>query len=110
MTALHSTGNPALRPTILSARKFIADTQHFGGDVYDGGFGYDKRTQRAYADGLNTFYTAQAMAVTADVWEELVSHQCRGRQIGLVAAIDRPGVCGARKVARTAQCPPRRAG
>lgn len=69
MTALHATRSPAVRTAVLNARKFVADSQHFGGDVYDGGFGYDKKTQRTYADGLNTFYSARAMALTADAEE-----------------------------------------
>jgi len=66
MTVLHLTGRPELTKTVLAARKFIAGTQHFGDDEYKGGFGYDKSTDRAYTDLLNTFYSAEAMKATAD--------------------------------------------
>ncbi len=67
MTALGLMKDPSLTVIIQNARKFIADTQHFGGDVYDGGFGYDSETQRPYADLLNTYYSAEAMNATASV-------------------------------------------
>lgn len=64
MTALQSVGDPSLAPVILKARTFIANSQHFGDDTYDGGFGYDKDTGRAYTDLLNTHYSMQAMRAT----------------------------------------------
>ena len=67
MTALHALRDPALAPVILRARAFIAGSQHFGDDNYKGGFGYDRDTGRAYADLLNTFYSADAMYQTAGV-------------------------------------------
>ena len=67
MTVLHATGKPELVKTVQDARKFIAGSQHFGDDEYKGGFGYDKGSDRAYADLLNTFYSAEAMKATADV-------------------------------------------
>ena len=67
MTALHATGNPALVRTIQDARRFIAGGQHFGDDIYNGGFGYDRATKRAYTDLLNTYYGTEAMNRTADV-------------------------------------------
>ncbi|MBA4388545.1 MAG: hypothetical protein C0404_11225 [Verrucomicrobia bacterium] len=67
MTALHSTGNSAHNKVILDARKFVAGAQYFGDDEYKGGFGYDKDTQRAYTDALNTFYTVEAIKTTANV-------------------------------------------
>jgi squalene-hopene/tetraprenyl-beta-curcumene cyclase len=67
MTALHALKDPALAPVIRDARKFIAGSQHFGDDVYNGGFGYDRDTGRAYTDLLNTYYTIEAMRRTADV-------------------------------------------
>ena len=45
MTALHATGDPALAPVVQKARAFIAGAQHFGDDVYHGGFGYDQEHQ-----------------------------------------------------------------
>ncbi|MFC1498510.1 prenyltransferase/squalene oxidase repeat-containing protein [Verrucomicrobiota bacterium] len=67
MTALHSTGDKSLTRVIQNARKFIAGTQHLGDDDYKGGFGYDRKTGREYTDLLNTFYSLQGMATTADV-------------------------------------------
>lgn len=64
MTALYSTGDKSLTPVILNARRFIADHQCSGDDVYKGGFGYDKRNNRAYADLLNTYYSVGAMRMT----------------------------------------------
>lgn len=67
MTTLHATGDPKLVPTVLKARKYIARGQHFGDDVYEGGFGYDQNTDRAYTDLLNTFYATEAMRLTQSV-------------------------------------------
>ncbi len=67
MTALHATGDASLRPIVLAARKYIAGSQHFGDDRYEGGFGYDRETDRAYADLMNTVYAMQAMRLTQDV-------------------------------------------
>jgi squalene-hopene/tetraprenyl-beta-curcumene cyclase len=64
MTVLHASGDPTYRPLVLKAREYMANNQHLGGDVYDGGFGYDASTKRAYADLLNTFYATQAMRLT----------------------------------------------
>jgi len=69
MTVLHATGNPALSRYVLAARRFVAGGQHFGGDIYDGGFGYDAETQRPYTDLLNTYYSVQGMRLTADAEE-----------------------------------------
>ena len=66
MTALHATGDRSLAPVILSARTFLAGAQHTGDDVYDGGFGYDKSTGRAYTDLLNSHWAATAMRLTSD--------------------------------------------
>ncbi len=67
MMALHAADKQKYLKTILNARKFVAAGQHFGDDVYAGGFGYDKSTKRAYTDLLNTFYTVRAMHETEDV-------------------------------------------
>lgn len=67
MTALHFTGDPGLTRIVQNARTFIAGTQHFGDDVYRGGFGYDADTDRAYADLLNTVYAVEAMRLTQSV-------------------------------------------
>lgn len=67
MTALHALQRPALVPVVQRARKFITGAQHLGGDVYRGGFGYDRDTNRAYTDLLNTYYAVVAMRETQDV-------------------------------------------
>jgi squalene-hopene/tetraprenyl-beta-curcumene cyclase len=68
MTALHAmnNGDKTITQVVLNARKFIAGSQHFGDDVYQGGFGYDRDTNRKYTDAMNTFYSMEAMAKTAD--------------------------------------------
>lgn len=67
MTALHALRRPELSGVILDARRYIAGSQHFGDDVYRGGFGYDRETQRAYTDLMNTHYAMEAMRRTQDV-------------------------------------------
>jgi squalene-hopene/tetraprenyl-beta-curcumene cyclase len=77
MTALHALGDPALDRVILDARKFVAAAQHFGDDIYRGGFGYDKSTKRAYTDLLNTYYATQAMKATQDVEDRRDSSEAK---------------------------------
>ena len=67
MTALHGTGDRSLTRIIQNARTFVANGQHTGDDIYKGGFGYDKDTNRAYADLMNTLYAAEAMRITQGV-------------------------------------------
>ena len=67
MSALHATGDASLIKTIRNARKFIAGAQYMGGDIYRGGFGYDKDSSLAYTDLLSTFHAVDAMAETAGV-------------------------------------------
>ncbi len=69
MTALHALGQPEYNRIVQRARSYLAGAQYTGADEYDGGFGYDATTDRAYTDLLNTFYAAQAMRLTADVEE-----------------------------------------
>jgi squalene-hopene/tetraprenyl-beta-curcumene cyclase len=64
MIALHLTGREDVRPLVLKARRFVAASQHLGGDVYHGGFGYDAQTDRVYADLSNTYMAMEAMAIT----------------------------------------------
>lgn len=66
MVALHLTGREDLRPIVLKARTFVAAGQHLGGDVYRGGFGYDRDTKRAYADLSNTYIAMESLALTED--------------------------------------------
>ena len=65
--ALQASGTPAAAPAILKARSYIASSQHGGDDSHTGGFGYDKDTQRAYADLNNTHYSMDAMRRTQSV-------------------------------------------
>lgn len=67
MTALHSTGDRSLTEMIQKARQFVSGNQYHGDDVYRGGFGYDRTTDRAYTDLLNTFYSVEAMRLTESV-------------------------------------------
>jgi len=67
MMALHATRNPAYTRIIQNARTFVAGAQYLGDDDYRGGFGYDRESQRAYTDLLNTYYAVEAMSKTADV-------------------------------------------
>ncbi len=67
MTALHEVKDPALTRIIQNARTFVANGQATGDDIYDGGFGYDRKTNRPYADLMNTVYAAEAMRLTQDV-------------------------------------------
>ena len=65
--ALQATGRKEAVPAILKARTYIASSQHFGDDSHAGGFGYDKDTQRAYADLNNTQFSLDAMRRTQSV-------------------------------------------
>ncbi len=67
LMALHSLGDPDLTPVLLRARSYLAGLQHRGDDVYDGGFGYDAQTDRAYADLSNTIFATMAMRLTEDL-------------------------------------------
>jgi squalene-hopene/tetraprenyl-beta-curcumene cyclase len=62
--ALQATGRREAIPAILKARAYIASSQHFGDDTHEGGFGYDKDSQRAYTDLNNTQYSMDAMRRT----------------------------------------------
>lgn len=69
MKALHAVGDQDLVPVILDARRFLAAAQHLGGDQYDGGMGYDRLTDRAYADLNNTVIAYEAMRLTEQLEE-----------------------------------------
>jgi squalene-hopene/tetraprenyl-beta-curcumene cyclase len=105
MTALYATRDKSLVPVVLKAREFVAATQHAGDDIYQGGFGYDARTGRAYTDMLNTFYSVEAMTVTAGAeelrpagekradidWKATISFLERMQNAGDAPADDRGG-------------------
>jgi squalene-hopene/tetraprenyl-beta-curcumene cyclase len=67
MTALHGIKDPSFTRVIQNARTFVVKGQHTGDDAYKGGFGYDRSTNRNYADLMNTVYAAEAMRLTQDV-------------------------------------------
>jgi squalene-hopene/tetraprenyl-beta-curcumene cyclase len=64
MVALHLVGDPALAPVVLKARQFVKQGQHFGGDLYEGGMGYDQGTGRAYTDLSDSVIAFEAMRLT----------------------------------------------
>ena len=84
MVALHAVGKPEFTPVILKARKFIAGTQHMGGDDYRGGMGYDPETGRPYADLSNTYIAYEAMRLTENVEDLRASGDQRGQILVVV--------------------------
>ncbi len=67
MTALLLSGDPAAVPAVRKARRFVARSQHLGGDVYYGGMGYDAASGRTYADLSNSYIAYEAMRMTESV-------------------------------------------
>ncbi len=67
MVALNAVGRPDLVPLVQKARHLIAGTQHMGGDLYEGGMGYDPGTGRPYADLSNSYMAYEAMRLTENV-------------------------------------------
>lgn len=67
MVALHLARDPQLTPIIQNARRFLARSQHFGDDVYEGGMGYDPQTGRPYADLSNSYIAYEAMRLTQNL-------------------------------------------
>lgn len=67
IVALHKTGRPEVVDAVLAGRKYLAESQHLGGDMYYGGMGYDASTGRAYADLSNSYIAYEAMRLTEDV-------------------------------------------
>jgi squalene-hopene/tetraprenyl-beta-curcumene cyclase len=70
MVALHALNDPALTPVVLRARRFVAAGQHFGGDMYEGGMGYDRETGRAYTDLSDSVIAFEAMRLTQSVEDQ----------------------------------------
>lgn len=64
LTALAATGRDDITDIVLNARTYLAASQHFGDDVFKGGFGYDKQNTRAYTDLMNTHFVLEAMRRT----------------------------------------------
>ncbi len=69
MTALHAVGDRELVPVILNARRFLAAAQHRSDDIFHGGMGYDRLTDRAYVDLNNSAIAYEAMRLTQSVEE-----------------------------------------
>ena len=69
MTALHYCDNAGSVRIIQKAREYVAATQLLGDDEYRGGFGYEKNTERPYADLNNSSWAISAMRLTQDVEE-----------------------------------------
>ena len=67
MMALHATNKKELNHIIQNARTFVAGGQHTGDDLYKGGFGYDRDTNRAYTDLMNTHFSMEALRRTQSV-------------------------------------------
>ncbi|MFO7937756.1 MAG: prenyltransferase/squalene oxidase repeat-containing protein [Kiritimatiellia bacterium] len=67
MTALYETRRKDIDKIIRDARTFVASGQHTGDDVYKGGFGYDRDTNRAYTDLMNTHFSMEALRRTQGV-------------------------------------------
>jgi len=67
MMALHATGLTELNQIIRNARTFVAGGQHTGDDIYKGGFGYDRDTNRAYTDLMNSHFAIEALRRTQSV-------------------------------------------
>lgn len=67
MTALHYADNANSTRVIQKAREYVAATQLLGDDEYHGGFGYERNTQRPYADLNNSAWAISAMRLTQDV-------------------------------------------
>lgn len=70
MVALHATGRPEVIPVVQKARLVVAGGQHFGGDVYDGGMGYDAENNQPYADLSNSYMAYEAMRLTQNVEDQ----------------------------------------
>lgn len=64
LTALAATGRDDITQVVLDARAFLAKSQHLGDDAFQGGFGYDKDSDRAYTDMMNTHFVLEAMRKT----------------------------------------------
>jgi squalene-hopene/tetraprenyl-beta-curcumene cyclase len=100
MTVLHATGDPSLTRAVQKARTFIADAQYTGGDVYDGGFGYDASTRRAYTDLMNTTFALEAMRLTQDVEDTRPAGEPRAdidwnKAVDYVTSLQNPAEAGA---------------
>jgi len=67
MVALHALGDPIINTQVLKARHFLAGSQHLGGDIYNGGMGYDAEHGQPYADLSNSYISYEAMRLTQDL-------------------------------------------
>ncbi|MFA7174765.1 MAG: hypothetical protein WC340_15410 [Kiritimatiellia bacterium] len=100
MMALHATGQRNLDEIIRNARTFVASGQHTGGDLYKGGFGYDRSTDRPYADLMNTHFAMEAMRRTQAVEDARPADQKRAdlkwdEALAFVEQLQSPAAAGA---------------
>lgn len=64
LVALSAAGDPALRPVILRARRFLAAGQRAGGDMREGGFGYASGQGGIDLDSSLAAYEAMRLSQT----------------------------------------------
>jgi len=100
LMALHATGRPELNSIIQQARSFVASGQHTGDDLYKGGFGYDRDTNRAYADLMNTHFSMEALRRTQSVEDSRPAGQRRAdikwdEALAFVEQLQSPPAAGA---------------
>ncbi len=70
LTALFTSGHKEqYMDILLGARSYIASTQLATSGLHEGGFGYDRNTERPYSDLNNTFYAMDAMKTTRSLEE-----------------------------------------
>lgn len=87
LTALAETHRADLAEIVLNARTYLAESQHVGNDVFNGGFGYDKQTDRAYTDLMNTHFVVEAMRRTQS-YEDLRPAGQKKADLNWKAALD----------------------
>jgi squalene-hopene/tetraprenyl-beta-curcumene cyclase len=64
LAALSTLNDPALTPSLLKARRFLAAAQYIGDDINSGGMGYDAKSDRPYSDLNNTIWAVEAMRMS----------------------------------------------
>ena len=85
MVALHALGDPILNTQVLKARHYLAGSQHLGGDIYNGGMGYDAEHGQPYADLSNSYISYEAMRLTQDL-EDLRTGESKPADLDWAAA------------------------
>ena len=67
MVALHTTNRDDVREIVARARDYMVANQHLESDEFRGGFGYDDKTGRPYADLSNSYIGYEAMRLTQEI-------------------------------------------